>query len=67
LPPPHPPIGPAKHLGIDLSSSRTVEDVRQVLLVVLAAVARGKLAPAEGARMHGGRVPGCAWFGASLA
>ena len=51
LPPPLPPADPAKHLGIDLSSVRTVEDVRQVLPSVLAAVARGEIAPAEGARI----------------
>jgi len=50
LPPPLPPTDPAKHLGIDLSSLRTVEDVRQVLSAVLAAVARGQIAPAEAAR-----------------
>jgi len=50
-PPPLPPTDPAKHLGIDLSSLRTVEDVRQVLPAVLAAVARGEIAPAESARI----------------
>jgi hypothetical protein len=51
LPPQLPPTDPAKHLGIDLSSLRTVEDVRPVLSTVLAAVARGELAPAEAARI----------------
>jgi hypothetical protein len=51
LPPPLPPTDPAKHLGIDLSSLRTVEDVRQMLSAVLAAVARGEVAPAEAARI----------------
>jgi hypothetical protein len=51
LPPPLPSTGPAKHLGIDLSSLRTVEDVRQMLAAVLAAVARGEIAPAEAARL----------------
>jgi hypothetical protein len=51
LPPPLPPADPAEHLGIDLSSLRTVEDVRQVLAAVLAAAARGEIAPAEGARI----------------
>jgi hypothetical protein len=37
-------------LRIDLSS-RTVEDIRQVLSAVLAAVARGEIAPAEAARI----------------
>ena len=35
----------------DLSSLRTVEDVRQMLSAVLAAAARGEIAPAEGARV----------------
>jgi hypothetical protein len=51
LPPPLPSIDSAKHLGIDLSSVRTAEDVRQVLSAVLAAVARGQIAPAEAARI----------------
>jgi hypothetical protein len=42
-------IDPAEHLGIDLNSLCTVEDCRRVLSVVLAAVAGGKIAPAEGA------------------
>lgn len=45
LPPPLPSTDPAKHLGIDVPSLRTVEDVRPVLSAVLAAVARGELAP----------------------
>jgi hypothetical protein len=51
LPPPLPPTDLAKHLGINLSSLRTVEDVRQMLAAVLAAVARGEIAPAEAARV----------------
>jgi hypothetical protein len=47
LPPPLPSTDPAKYLGIDVPSLRTVEDVRQVLSAVLAAVARGEVAPAE--------------------
>jgi len=47
LPPPLAPIEPAERLGIDLSSLRTVEDFRQVLPILLAAVARGEIAPAE--------------------
>jgi hypothetical protein len=35
----------------DLSSLRTVDDVRQVLAAVLAAVARGEIAPAAAARI----------------
>ena len=51
LPPPLAPIDPAERLGIDLSSSRTVEDFRQVLSTVLAAVSRGEIAPAEAVRI----------------
>ena len=51
LPPPLPPTDPAKHLGIDLLSLRTADDVRQTLAAVLAAVARGEIAPAEAARI----------------
>ena len=51
LPPPLAAIDPAQHLGIDLGSLRTVEDFRQVLSTVLAAVSRGEIAPAEGARI----------------
>jgi hypothetical protein len=45
LPPPLTTIDPAARLRIDLSSLRTFEDLRQVL----AAVARGDIAPAEAA------------------
>jgi len=51
LPPPLAAIDPAVRLGIDLSSLRTVADFRQVLPTVLTAVARGAIAPAEGARI----------------
>jgi hypothetical protein len=51
LPPPLPSTGPAKHLGIDLSSSHTLDDLRQVLSAVLAAVARGEVSPAEAAHI----------------
>jgi hypothetical protein len=51
LPPPLPSTDPAQHLKIDLSSSRTVEDIRQVPSAVLAAAARGEIAPAEAARI----------------
>ena len=47
LPPPLAPIDPAERLGINLSSFRMVEDFRQVLPILLAAVARGEIAPAE--------------------
>jgi hypothetical protein len=49
LPPPLPSTNPTKHLGIDLSSLRTAEDVRQALSAVLAAVARGQIAPTAAA------------------
>ena len=49
LPPPLASIDPAERLGIDLSPLRTVEDFRQVVSTVLAAVSRGKISPAEGA------------------
>jgi hypothetical protein len=51
LPPPLDAIDPAERLGIDLSSLRTIEDCRQVLSTLMAAVARGGIAPAEAARL----------------
>jgi hypothetical protein len=51
LPPPLASSDPAERLGIDLSSVRTVEDFRQVLRSVLAAVSRGEIAPAGAARI----------------
>jgi Family of unknown function (DUF5681) len=51
LPPPLAATDPAERLGIDLSSLRTVEDFRQVLVTVMTAVARGEIAPAEAARL----------------
>jgi hypothetical protein len=51
LPPPLAAIDPAERLGIDLSLLRNAEDARQVLCTVLAAVARGDIAPAEAARI----------------
>src|SRR5882724_9759309 len=51
LPPPLASIDPTVRLGIDLSSVHTVEDCRPVLTTVLAAIARGEIAPAEGARI----------------
>jgi hypothetical protein len=51
LPPPLKPIDPANRLGIDLSSLRTAEDLRELLPKVLAAIARGEITPAEGARL----------------
>jgi hypothetical protein len=51
LPPPLAAPDPAERLGIDLASLRTPEDCRQMLATVLAALARGGIAPAEGARI----------------
>jgi hypothetical protein len=51
LPPPLTSIDPAVRLGIDLSALRTAEDFRRVLSSVLAAIARGEIAPAEGVRI----------------
>ena len=51
LPPPLVAIDPAERLGIDLVSLRKAEDVKEVLAAVLAAVARGEVAPVEGARI----------------
>jgi hypothetical protein len=51
LPPPLAPVDPAERLGIDLSSLRTVEDFQRLLPIVLAGIASGKIAPAEGARL----------------
>jgi len=51
LPPPLPSIDPAERLGIDLSSLRAVEDFRQLLPIVLAAIACREITPGEGARI----------------
>ena len=51
LPPPLKPIDPAERLGIDLSSLRAAEDLQQLVPKVLAAIARGEITPAEGARL----------------
>ena len=51
LPPPLAAADPTERLGIDLSSLRTVEDFRQVLSTVLAAVARGEIAPTDAVRI----------------
>ena len=42
---------PAERVGIDLSSVRTEEDCWPVLSTVLTAIARGEIAPGEGARI----------------
>jgi hypothetical protein len=49
--PPRASIDPAERLGIDLTSVRTAEDLPRVLSAVLAAIARGDIAPAEGAHI----------------
>jgi len=51
LPPPRAAVDPAVRLGIDLSSLRTAEDAWRVLRIAWAAVSRGDIAPAEGARI----------------
>jgi hypothetical protein len=44
-------IDPAARLGIDLSSLGTLTDFQQALRTAWAAVARGEITPAEGARI----------------
>src|SRR5437660_9465826 len=51
LAPPLTSIDPAVRLGIDLSSLRTAEVFRRVLSSGFAAIPRGAIAPAEGARI----------------
>jgi len=51
LPPPLSDRDPAERAGIDLSSVRSEEDCGPVLSTVLTAIARGEIAPAEGARI----------------
>jgi len=51
LPPPLTAKDPAERLGIHLLSLRTVEDFQRLLPTVLAAIARGDIAPSEGARI----------------
>jgi hypothetical protein len=51
LPPPRVEIDPAKRLGIDQSSLRSADDCRLAMATVLAAIARGKITPSEGARI----------------
>ena len=43
-----------------MSSLQTIEDARQALAAVLAAVASGEIAPAEAARIARRVVPSCA-------
>jgi len=50
LPPPFAAIDPAAHLGIDLASMRTIESCG-VLPIVLMAIARGEITPAEAAQI----------------
>jgi hypothetical protein len=63
--PPRASIDPAERLGVDLSSLRTVEDFRQVLPTVLAAVAPARSRPPRARASHGGGVPGWAPSGAA--
>jgi hypothetical protein len=51
LPPPLTAPDPAERLGIDRPSLRTVDDFQQLLPKVLVVIARGEIAPAEGARI----------------
>jgi 5-methyltetrahydropteroyltriglutamate--homocysteine methyltransferase len=51
LPPARAATDPAARLGLDPSSLRTAEDIRQALRTVLVAVARGAITPAEAARI----------------
>jgi hypothetical protein len=51
MPWPLPADDPAERFGIDLAASCTAENCRQVLTTALAAIARGEMAPAEGARL----------------
>jgi hypothetical protein len=44
-------VDPAERVGIDLSSLRTPEDCRRMLAAILADIARGRIAPADGARI----------------
>ena len=57
LPPSRAAVDPAERLGIDLSAWRTADDCGQVMATVLAAIARGEIAPAEGARIAAGACP----------
>jgi hypothetical protein len=49
--PPRAAIDPAERLGIDFSSVRAAEDGRHALATVLAAIARGEIAPSEAAHI----------------
>jgi hypothetical protein len=51
LPPPLAAVDPAGRLGIDVSSLRSAEDCREVTATVRTAIARGQIAPCEGARI----------------
>ena len=44
-------VEPAERVGINLSSLRTPEDCRRMLAAILADIARGRIAPADGARI----------------
>ncbi len=49
LPPPRLALDPADRLGIDLSSVRTADDLRQITCALLAAISGGEIGAAEGA------------------
>jgi hypothetical protein len=51
LPPPLQAVDPAVRLGINLASVRTAHDLLRVVRTVWAAISRGEIAPAEGARI----------------
>lgn len=51
LPPTRPARDPAERLGIDLSSVPTAEEARRYLTVIVAALARGEISPAEAAHL----------------
>ena len=53
LPPPLAAVDSAARFYKDLSSASTLEDFRRVLANVLAAIARGEVTPAAGARVAG--------------
>ena len=48
LPPPAIPVDPAERLGLDLSSVRTLEEARQLVSRLWAAISGGKISPGEG-------------------
>ena len=51
MPPPLRAVDPAVRLGINLASARTADDLLRVMHTLWAAIARGEIGPAEGARI----------------